>query len=72
MSITLKQFRELTKNLPEETEIKTLIYSDSPSSCKRAVVANYKNSKTSKNFICLNAMGTHLPDNWEYFGETND
>lgn len=69
MSITLKQFRELTKNLPEETEIKTLIYSNSPSSCKRAVVANYKDTKTS-NFICLNAMGTHLPDDWKYFGET--
>jgi hypothetical protein len=71
MSITLKQFRELTKDLPEETEIKTLIYSDSASSCKRAVIANYKNS-TSNNFICLNAMGTHLPDEWKYFGETND
>jgi len=71
MPINLKQFRELTKDLPEETEIQTLLYSDIATSCKRAVVANYGDKSNGLPFICLNAMGTHLPDKWEYLNETN-
>lgn len=70
MPINLKQFRELTKDLSEETEIKTLLYSNMATSCKRAVVANYQDKSNEIPFICLNAMGTHLPDEWEYIDET--
>ena len=71
MTTTIKELKELIKDLPDDTEIETLDTNNYSLSLKRIVIASYKDDKEKKKFVLCNPMGSHLQDkDMDFHGST--